>query len=172
MLTRWDPFRESMSLRNQMDRLFSDWLSDYGDAGESRMGVSFRLPLDVSENDDAYIVRASLPGIKPEELDISVQNNTLTIRGEVKHEEEREGNRWHLQERRFGQFQRSISLPNNVDPDSVGAQYENGVLTLTLPKSEEAKPRKISVQGNGKQQNGQRSQSQPTTIQGQVQSRS
>jgi HSP20 family protein len=178
MLTRWDPFREMMTMRNQLDRFFNDWSGESGNWGEGRTGFSFQLPLDVSENDDAFIVRASLPGIKPEDLDISVQNNMLTIRGEMKQEEARQGDRWHLQERRFGQFQRTISLPNNVDPNQVGAQFENGVLMLTLPKSEEAKPRKISVQsnpqqggtgqqmgGNGQQQSSQR------TIEGQAEKR-
>lgn len=150
MLRRWDPYRDMITVRNQMDRLFNDWLGDSEDWGEGKSGFSsLRLPLDVSESDEAYMVRASLPGIKPEELDISVQNNMLTIRGEMKQEEEQEGERWHLQERRYGQFQRTIALPANVDPNQVGAEYENGVLKLTLPKSEQAKPRKISVRSNG-----------------------
>ena len=171
MLRRWDPYRESMSMRSPMDRLFNDWFGDFGNWGESGTRYALQLPLDVSETDEAYIVRASLAGIKPEDLDISVQNSTLTIRGEMKQEEERGGERWHLQERRFGQFQRSITLPNNVDSNQVGAQFENGVLTLTLPKSEEAKPRKISVRGvseqggNGQQQGSQR------TIEGKAQQR-
>ena len=143
-----------MTTRNQMDRFFNDWFGESGNWGEGRTGFSFQLPLDVSENDDAFIVCASLPGIKPEDLDISVQNNMLTIRGETKQEEARQGERWHLQERRFGQFQRTIALPNNVDPNQVGAQFEDGVLKLTLPKTEEAKPRKISVKSNGPQQSG------------------
>lgn len=151
-LTRWDPFREMLTIRNQMDRLFNDWLSEGNEWSEERSGYSFRLPLDVSETDEAYLIRASTPGLKPEDLDISVQNNTLSIRGELQQETEREGERWHLQERRYGQFQRTITLPNNVDPNQVGAQYEDGVLTLTLPKSEEAKPRRISVRGDGQQQ--------------------
>jgi HSP20 family protein len=146
-----------MTMRNQMDRLFSDWLGESDDWSEGRTGFSFRLPLDVSETDDAYLIRASTPGMKPEDLDISVQNNTLIIRGEMRQQEEREGERWHLQERRYGQFQRTITLPNNVNADQVGAQYEDGVLTLTLPKSEEAKPRRISVSGEGQQQSGQQS---------------
>jgi HSP20 family protein len=173
MLRRWDPFREMMTVRNQMDRLLNDWWGESGDAGDGGTGFPLRLPLDVSESDDAFIVCASMPGIKPEELDISVQNNMLTIRGEMKQEEERQGERWHLQERRYGQFQRSIALPNNVDPNQVGAQYENGVLKLTLPKTEEAKPRKISVSSDGQQQSGNgQQQSAQRTIEGQAQQRS
>jgi HSP20 family protein len=95
-------------------------------------------------------------------LEISVENNTLTIRGEISKEVERDDERWHIRERRYGVFQRSITLPNNVDPDQVGAVYEDGVLTLTLPKVEEAKPRRISVQG-GARRNGHK------TIEGQAQ---
>lgn len=148
MLTRWDPFREMAGMRQQMDQLLNDWLSTTGERDGGSNGWQ-RLPLDVSEGDDAYIVRASIPGVKPEELEISVQNNMLTIQGETKSEEEHQDDRWHLRERRFGKFQRSIGLPSNVDPDQIDATYENGVLTLTLPKSEEAKPRRISVQSNG-----------------------
>jgi len=176
MLTRWDPFREMMNLRSQMDRMLSDWPGASSNMEDGESGSWQRLPLDVSESDDAYIVCASIPGISPEEMEISVQNNVLTIRGETKSEQERQGERWHLRERRMGHFQRTISLPNNVDPNQVGAEYDNGVLTLTLPKSEAAKPRRINVQrgsqpgvgqrtiegqrGNGQQGNGQKGNSQ------------
>lgn len=162
MLRRWDPFEEIVNTRNRMDRMLNNWLSAAGDWEEGDGGFSLRLPLDVSETDDAYMVHASMPGVKPEEIDISVQNNTLTIRGETKQESEREGERWHVRERRFGHFQRSITLPNNVDANQVGAMYEDGVLKLTLPKTEEAKPRKITVgasqqtiEGQAHQGNGQ-----------------
>lgn len=147
MLARWDPFREMMNMRNEMDRMLSGWSGSSGNWGEDDTGPWRQLPLDISESDDAYTVIASIPGMKPEELDISVQNNMLTIQGESKSEQERQGERWHLRERRMGRFQRTIALPNNVDANQVGATYEDGVLKLTLPKSEEAKPRKISVQG-------------------------
>jgi len=150
-----------MNLRSQMDRMLSDWPNTLPGMGEGESGNWQRLPLDVSESDQAYTVRASIPGISPEEMEINVQNNVLTIRGETKNEEERQGDRWHLRERRMGQFQRTITLPNNVDPNQVGAVYENGVLTLNLPKTEEAKPRRINVQHGSQQNSGQR------TIEGQ-----
>ncbi|HXF62094.1 MAG TPA: Hsp20/alpha crystallin family protein [Caldilineaceae bacterium] len=168
MLTRWDPFREMMALRNQMDRMLGDWPEAFGGWGESESGGWLRLPVDLSESDEAYTVRASIPGVKPEDLDISVQNNMLTIRGETRSEQEKEGDRWHIRERRFGQFQRTIALPNNVAPDQIGAEYENGVLTLTLPKSEEAKPRRISVRSSGQQIGSQQGSGQQI-IEGQAQ---
>ncbi len=161
MLTRWDPFREMMNLRTQMDRMLSDWPNTLASMSEGELGGLQRLPLDMSESEQAYIVRASIPGISPEEMEISIQNNILTIRGETKNEEERQGERWHLRERRTGQFQRTITLPNNVDANQVGAIYENGVLTLNLSKTEEAKPRRINVQQGSQQSAGQR------TIEGQ-----
>lgn len=172
MLTRWDPFREMMNMRSQMDRLLNDFVGSSTGLAEGLAGGLTggwqQLPLDVSESDDAYMVRASIPGVEPEELEISLQNNTLTIRGETKSEQEREGERWHLRERRMGQFQRTISLPNNVEPDQVGAMYENGVLTLTLPKSQEAKPRRINVQqGSGQNSGRQTREGQPGSMEGQ-----
>jgi HSP20 family protein len=169
MLARWDPFREMMSLRDQMDRRFNDWFSASPGWGDGETAGWQTLPLDVSESDQAYTVCASIPGIKPEELEITLQNNLLTIRGEMKSEQEREGEQWHLRERRFGQFQRTISLPSNVDPNQVGAEYENGVLTLTLPKSEEVRPRRISVQQGSQQVMGRQTGTQQT-IDGQAQS--
>jgi HSP20 family protein len=138
-----------MSTRNRMERMLSNFLSAPDSWEEGDGGFALRLPLDVSETGDAYIVHASIPGINPEELEINVENNTLTIRGETRQETERKDERWHIKERRFGAFQRSISLPNNVDPDQVGARYEDGVLTLTLPKTEQAKPRRINVSSGG-----------------------
>jgi len=174
MLARWDPFRDMMVMRNQMDRLLNDWSSPGTEYGEGA-GSWQQLPLDVSESNDAYTVIASIPGMNPEDLDISVQNNTLTIRGESKSEQERQGERWHIRERRMGQFQRTIALPNNVNANQVGASYENGVLTLTLPKSEEAKPRRISVQQGSQQNGGAQNQSQQNgsqrTIEGKAESK-
>jgi len=164
-----------IAMRNQMDRLLNDWTNPGTDFGEGAAGGWQQLPLDVSESNDAYTVIASIPGLKPEDLDISVQNNMLTIRGETKSAQERQGERWHVRERRMGQFQRTIALPTNVNANQVGATYENGILTLTLPKSEEAKPRRISVQAsnqqNGGQQNGNQQNAGQRTIEGEVSSK-
>jgi HSP20 family protein len=100
------------------------------------------------------VVKASLPGVKPEDVEITIHGDTLTIRGEVKAEEERKGERWHLRERRFGSFQRSLSLATPVNSDQAQAHFEHGVLTLTLPKSEAAKPRQIKIGGAAQAQAG------------------
>lgn len=145
-LSRRDPWREMMSMRNAMDRVFDNML--LGSQSDWQPAV-WDLAMDVSETDDEFLVKASIPGVKPEDLDISYNNNTLTIKGEVKEErEEGEESRYHLRERRYGQFARSISLPSTVDADEIEANYDAGVLTLHLPKAEAAKPRRISVRSN------------------------
>jgi HSP20 family protein len=144
-IERWDPFREAVSLRDAMNALFQESVlrPSSGLAG----GGATALPLDVSENENEFVVKASLPGIKPEDVQITVHGDTLMIQGETRSEEEKKGERWHLRERRSGSFQRSIALPVPVDSDKAQAQFEHGVLTLTLPKSEAAKPRQIKIGG-------------------------
>ena len=151
-LVRWDPFREFRSMRELTDRMldryfeapFSDWETS-----------SWGLALDVAEDEDEFVVKASVPGIKPEDLDITVTKNTLTIKGEVRQEEEKEEERYHLRERRYGRFARSITLPTSVNADEIEADYEKGVLTLHLPKTEEVKPKRIEVKSGEKLLEGQ-----------------
>jgi len=145
MLTRFDPFREMNQLRRAMDRVFDDTLERrYADFEQN---VS-ALALDVLENEDAFLVKATIPGIDPGDLDITYNNDTLTIQGEMKQEEEQENERYHLRERFYGKFYRQVRLPSAVDANAIQAHYEQGVLTLTLPKSEAVKPRKITVQNS------------------------
>ncbi len=142
-LVRWDPISEMMQLQNAVDRLFESDLTSTMPLWR-RSATAWMLPLDVIETEDEFIVKASIPGIHPDELDISLTDNVLTIKGEIK-VEEAEDVRYHLRERRFGMFQRSISLPVPVNSDKVEAVYENGVLTLHIPKAEEVKPKHISI---------------------------
>jgi HSP20 family protein len=144
-LDRWDPFREAVSLRDAMNALFQDsFVRPTGGPAHGGTGAAL-LPLDVSENENEFVVKASLPGVKPEDVQITIHGETLTIQGETNLEEEKKGDHWHLRERRFGSFHRSISLSTPVDSDKAQATFEHGVLTLTLPKSEAAKPRQIKV---------------------------
>ena len=147
-LTRWDPFREMTTLRNWMDR----WMDTPFGTMTTWQPTTWDLALDVAETDDDFVVKASLPGITPEDLEITYNNNLLTIKGEVKEEKDVEEQRYHLRERRYGSFTRSISLPSSVKADAIEASYEAGVLTLHLPKAEEAKPKRIPVHsGNAPQ---------------------
>lgn len=146
MLSRWDPFREFISLRDNMDRLFDRTLTRMDSDFDT---VNWALALDVIENNDEFVVKASLAGIDPDDLEITYSDNTLTIRGETKMEQEVEESRYHLRERRYGRFSRSVSLPAKIDSDKIEADYKNGVLTLHLPKTEEVKPKRISIKPEG-----------------------
>ena len=144
-LTRWDPYSDLMTFRDMMDELFERSLVFPGRVlGRERQALTF--PLDVIERDNDVIVKASLPGVKPEDVEINVVGNTVTIRGEAKSEEKVERGNYVMQERRYGMASRTITLPTPVSADKAQARFENGVLTLTLPKSEEARPKRIPIQ--------------------------
>ena len=143
-LMRWDPFRDLSNLRlwafrNEMDRMFeSSLLGPF-------QPTPLDLALDVAETDDEFLVKASLPGINPDDLEITYNASVLTIKGETREEKEVEEHRYHLRERNYGSFCRSVSLPSSVKPDKIEASYNAGILTLHLPKAEEAKPKRIPV---------------------------
>ncbi|APW59674.1 Hsp20/alpha crystallin family protein [Paludisphaera borealis] len=150
-IERWDPFRETISLRDAMNSLLQESFVRPGGMG---LPSAATLPLDVTETENDFVIKASLPGVKPDDVQITVHGDTLTIRGDSKAEEEKKGEHWHLRERRYGSFQRSVALSTPVDSEKARADYENGVLTLTLPKSEAAKPRQIRVGNTAKAQVG------------------
>src|SRR5262245_50187459 len=116
---RWDPFREAVSLRDAMSALFQDSFVRPTTSPGSMGSVA--LPLDVVENENEFVVKASLPGVKPDDVQITIQNDTLTIHGETKSEDENKGEHWHLRERRAGSFHRSLSLSTPVDSEKVQA---------------------------------------------------
>lgn len=140
MLTRWDPFREMISMRRAMDRLIDSSLTD-----ENGGTPEWGLPLDVVEDENEYVIKASLPGIKPENLDITFDKGMLSIKGEVKDESEVTKGQYHMRERRFGTFSRTIALPSSVKPEDIQADYQDGVLSLKMPKAEEVKPKRIQI---------------------------
>lgn len=146
-LMRFDPEREFLSLRDAMNRLMEESFVLPSMIGEVRgSGRSWGLAVDMYETNDNLLVKASVPGIKPEQLEVTVQGETLTIKGEAQEEQQREQGRYHVRERRQGAFSRTLTLPFPIQSDKVQATFENGVLTLTLPKAEEIKPRSIKVQ--------------------------
>jgi len=152
-IQRWEPYREAVSLRDAMNSLFQDsFVRPLSILAESDVAM---LPLDVAETEDDFVVKASLPGLRPEDVQITAIGDTLTIRGEMKTEEEKKDEHYHLRERRYGQFQRTVKLSSPISADKAQANFENGVLTLRLPKAEEAKPKQIKVgvtAGNGPKQ--------------------
>ena len=141
MLTRWDPFQEMLNLRRTVDRLFDNASSDHDWAQNPMWG----LAVDLVENKDDFIVKASIPGINPDDLDISYADDTLTIKGEIKSENEVKENQYHLRERRYGSFARSLTLPTRIKGDAIEASYRDGVVTLRLPKADEVKPKRIAI---------------------------
>jgi HSP20 family protein len=147
MVMRWDPFTEALSLRDAMNRLFEQAVLRPGEGGGRQTDGGYAPPIDVHEDQDGYTVSASLPGVKPEDVNIQYQQGMLTISGDTSMEETREQGTWHIRERRQGHFSRSITLPDSVNADRAEANFENGVLKLHLPKAEETKPRSIQIQG-------------------------
>jgi HSP20 family protein len=131
-----------MTLREAMDRLFDDAFTrpiSLRDSGWSSPAI------DMYQTDDEVVVKAALPGFKADEVQINVTGDVLTIRGEMKQEEEKKDRAWHIREQRWGSFERSVALPTAVTSDKANADFENGILTITLPKAEEVKPRTITV---------------------------
>ncbi len=140
-LIRWEPFREMLTLREMMDRMIDEVF-------ERPFGTVFvgQVPaIDMYQTDNEVVVKAALPGVKPDDVQISVTGDVLTIKGEIKQEEEQKGRSYHIREHRWGAFERSIILPTAVVADKAKAEFENGILTITLPKAEEVRPKTITV---------------------------
>jgi len=146
-ITSWDPYRELYSLQNHLSRLFEDSFSSAqtGQGDDFLTTSGFVPPVDVYEDGHSVFIRAEVPGIDPNDLDIKVENNLLTIRGERKWNKEEKEENFHRVERRYGSFSRSFTLPNTVNSDEVSATYDNGILELKLGKRAEAKPKQIKV---------------------------
>lgn len=151
-ITRWDPFRDVLALQNRMNSLFQDYSRNLGE-DQPLAASSFVPPVDIYEDENSLSLTMEIPGVKPEDLDIQVENNTLTVRGERRLEKEEKEDNFHRVERRYGSFYRAFSLPSTVDSENVNAQIEHGVLRLKLNKKPEAKPKqiKVNVQNAGKQ---------------------
>lgn len=148
-ITRWDPFRDMLSLREAMNQLMEDSVLRPGAMSGGARGGMQGMAIDVSERDNVYQVTASIPGARPEDIEVTVLGDTLTIRAETKREEEREQGGYLLRERHSGAVQRSITLPAPIESDGVEARCENGELILILPKSRASMPRRIQVQASG-----------------------
>ena len=150
-VVRWNPMREAAELMNEFDRVLEYPLL------RQRWGMplrtneivgSWNLALDVAEKGDVFTVKASLPGISPDDLNVTLEDNVLTIQGEVKEDETIEESNYHIRERRTGSFSRSVRFPVPVESDKVEAEFENGVLTLSIHKAEAVKPKRIAVKAN------------------------
>lgn len=146
-IMRWRPGRELATIRDEMNRLFDEFFSGFP-FPERRRGLmegEWAPTVDVAETDENIVVTAELPGVKQNDVEISVVNDVLTLKGEKKEEKEIKKENYHRIERSYGSFQRSITLPTGVQADKAKATYKDGVLTITIPKVEEAKPKSIKI---------------------------
>ena len=142
-LIRWEPAREMMTLREAMDRLFDDAFTR---PLSIRDGWSMATPaIDMYQTDNEVVVKASIPGMKADDVQINITGDVLTLKGEFKQEDERKERAWHIREQRFSSFERSVALPTAVKTDKADAVFENGILTITLPKADEVKPKTINI---------------------------
>jgi HSP20 family protein len=147
VLTRWDPFREFSTLQDRMNRLFRD---SFGEGREDALTTSSFAPaIDVYEDEHNVTLKIEVPGIDEKDIDVRIENNTLTVHGERNFEKEEKEENFRRVERQYGSFTRSFTLPNTVDPEQVSANYDKGVLKIKLAKRAEAKPKQIKVNVGG-----------------------
>lgn len=140
-LSRWEPERQMMTLREAMDRLFDDAFTR-----PFELNGRFAIPeINMYQTNDDIVVKASLPGMKPEDVQITITADVLSLRGEFREENDNKDATWHLREQRSGSFERSIALPADIQSDKAKADFENGILTVTLPKAESVKPKTITI---------------------------
>jgi HSP20 family protein len=152
-LVRWDPIRELDSLQGDMNRLFDRFFEGRAANGTARRWIP---AMDLVETDDRLVLRGDLPGMSEDDIDIEIKDSVLTVSGERKAESEEKGEGYHRVERAFGSFSRSLTLPPGVDADQVKAEFDKGVLEVTIPKPAEAKPTRVqigtgTVEGSGKE---------------------
>jgi len=143
MMTRWNPVRDMLTMRETVDRMMEDALRQRGTNGSGQTTGAWLLPIDAYVNSDAIVLVADVPGLKPEDLSVTLEGDTLTVRGEIK--AQAEDRKYLLRERPFGRFERILTVSTPIDSEKVEAQFADGVLTLTLPKAEALKPRQIAI---------------------------
>ncbi len=163
-MIKYDPFRELRSLQDDMTRLFTGVMPANFNREEMTHGA-WAPSVDIFEDKDRLILEAELPGMNRDDFEISVENNVITLRGERKFEKKTDGDNYHRVERSYGTFTRSFTLPQTVTAEGATADFDNGVLRVSLPKREETKARKIEISGSG-------AGSQPKTIEGEAKSAS
>jgi HSP20 family protein len=160
-ITRWDTYRDVLALQNRMNSIFQDFSRGNG-SGENELvtAAGFVPPVDIYEDENKLVLNIEVHGMRQEDLDVRMENNTLTVKGERSFQSEGKEENFHRVERRYGSFYRAFTVPNTVDPNSIKAEYDAGVLHLELQKRPETKPKQIKVNvGSAKQLN--QNQSQP-----------
>ena len=152
-VSRWDPFRDLMSIQNELNRLFGRTYAGTeggeGGQGQALSGGQWVPPLDVYETLDKFVVTLELPGIEPETVEVTVEDSTLLVSGNRDFYKDVSQEAFHRVERRYGAFQRALTLPPSANVESIDAHFDKGVLTIEVPKAEEAKPKKITIKATG-----------------------
>jgi HSP20 family protein len=143
-IIRWDPFRDIVTLREKMNRLFEDAVTARGEERDM-ISSTWTPSVDIYETGNEIVLTAEVPGIDEKDIDIKIENNTLSIQGERKFEKETKEENYHRIERSYGSFFRSFTIPHNVDQDKIEAEHESGVLRVVMPKKPESKPKKVKV---------------------------
>jgi HSP20 family protein len=146
-LARWTPMRTLPAFQEEMNRMFNEFFRGGNGGEQGWLAGAWTPPVDIYETDDALVLTAELPGVSKDDVSIEIHNNTLTLRGERKHDAEVKEEHYHRVERAYGTFQRAFVLPTLVDQEKVQATYHDGILELRLPKLESAKPRRIAIAG-------------------------
>ncbi|MBC7362543.1 MAG: Hsp20/alpha crystallin family protein [Candidatus Aminicenantes bacterium] len=144
-ITKWDPFRDLMILRDRMNRLFEDLVSSPRFEDSELIQSTWSPAVDIYETENELVLTAELPGVDEKDVEIKIEDNTLTLKGERKFEKETKEENYHRIERAYGSFFRSFSLPNYIDQEKISAEYENGLLRIHMPKKAEVKPRKVKI---------------------------
>jgi HSP20 family protein len=144
-ITRWDPFRDIVALQNRMNSVFQDYTRQNQGEADAMSTVAFAPPVDIYEDAQKIVLNLEAPGMKQDEFDIQVENNTLSVRGERKFESEQKEENYHRVERRYGTFYRAFTLPQTVNTEQVQASYDAGILRIELAKRAEARPKQIKV---------------------------
>jgi HSP20 family protein len=144
-IIRWDPFRDVVTLRERMNRMFEDVFSGRAEEGKELTTSTWAPSVDIFETEKELVLTAEIPGIDEKDVEIKIEDNTLSLKGERKFEKETKEENYHRIERSYGSFYRAFTLPNSIDPDRIQATHENGVLKITMPKRDELQPRKVKI---------------------------
>jgi HSP20 family protein len=159
VLTRWEPFREFATLQDRINRVFRE---SYSGSQDESLTSTFAPAVDVYEDEHKVSLKIEVPGIDEKDIDVRVENNTLTVHGERKIEKEEKEENYRRVERQYGSFTRTFTLPQTVDTEKVSANYDKGVLKITLPKKAEAKPKQIKVNVGSEKQGSEKQGSEKT----------
>jgi HSP20 family protein len=153
-ISRWSPFQELTTLHTTMDRLFGDMAESSVNSGGTDL-ATFRLPVDIAETDSGYLIKAPIPGFKPEEVEVSLSDDVLTIKAEHKEEKTEQKKNYLRREIAYGNFERMIALPKDVQGDKINATFKNGVLQVEVPRAPKRQPNRIQVHAEDGQQSQQ-----------------